>query len=92
MDNARYTASPEVLAAHLEGEAVLLHMDTKDYFRLNDTAAWVWKGLERGLDREGLLASLLERYEVGRAEAEAQLDQLLAELTQRGLITVDAGA
>ena len=91
MDNARYTASPEVLAAHLEGEAVLLHMDTKDYFRLNDTAAWVWKGLERGLDRAGLLQSLLERYEVEPAEAEAQLDQLLGELTQRGLISVDAG-
>ena len=43
MEHDRYTASPEVLAAHLEGEAVLLHMDTKDYFRLNDTAAWVWR-------------------------------------------------
>jgi len=92
MDNARYIASPEVLAAHLEGEAVLLHMESKDYFRLNDTAAWVWKGLERGLDRGALIDSLLERYEVERPEAEAQLDQLLAELSQRGLITADGGA
>lgn len=92
MENARYTASPEVLAAHLEGEAVLLHMDTKDYFRLNDTAAWVWKGLERGLDRTALVDSLLERYEVERPEAEAQLDQLLGELSRRGLITTEGGA
>ena len=89
MDNHRYTASSEVLAAHLEGEAVLLHMETKDYFRLNDTAAWVWKGLERGLDRPALLASLLERYQVEPAEAEAQLDSLLADLARRGLISAE---
>jgi hypothetical protein len=86
MEN-RYTASPDVLAAHLEGEAVLLHMETKDYFRLNDTAAWIWKGLERGLDRPALIASLLERYEVTPEAAEAELDALLADLTERGLIT-----
>jgi hypothetical protein len=90
MENARYTASPEVLAAHLEGEAVLLHMESKDYFRLNDTAAWVWRGLERGLDRDALIASLLERYEVSAEEAAAQLDGLLADLSQRGLITAAA--
>ena len=87
MENARYTASPDVLAAHLEGEAVLLHMETKDYFRLNDTAAWIWKGLERGLDREALVASLLERYEVTPADAAAELDALLSDLAERGLIT-----
>jgi hypothetical protein len=92
MANSRYTASREVLAAHLEGEAVLLHMETKDYFRLNDTAAWVWKGLERGLDRPALLASLLERYEVEPADAEAQLDSLLADLAQRGLISAEPAA
>jgi hypothetical protein len=86
MSNDRFAASPEVLAAHLEGEAVLLHMESKDYFRLNDTAAWVWKGLERGLDREALIASLLERYDVTPEQAEAELDGLLGELRRRGLI------
>jgi hypothetical protein len=87
MPNARYSASPDVLAAHLEGEAVLLHMESKDYFRLNDTAAWIWKGLERGLDHDALVASLLERYEVTPDDAAAELDALLADLSQRGLIT-----
>lgn len=82
----RYTASPDVLAAHLEGEAVLLHMESKDYFRLNDTAAWVWKGLERGMDRAALLRSLLERYEIDAPAAEIELDRLLEELRARGLI------
>lgn len=92
MTTERYTASRDVLAAHLEGEAVLLNMESKDYFRLNDTAAWVWKCLERGMDRSALLASLLERYEVDPAAAEAELDRLLAELADRGLISAEPDA
>lgn len=76
----------EVLAAHLEGEAVLLHMDTKDYFRLNDTAAFVWKHLERGRGRDEILAELLAAFDVEEAEAAAELDRLLAELASRKLV------
>jgi hypothetical protein len=82
----RYTVSDDVLAAHLEGEAVLLHMDTKNYFRLNATAAVLWKGLERGRDRELLLDDLLTEFEVDRDTAAAELDRLLAELSDRGLV------
>jgi Coenzyme PQQ synthesis protein D (PqqD) len=85
-DETTYTVPEEVLAAHLEGEAVLLHMETKDYFRLNATAAVVWKGLERGLDRAGLLDALLEQFDVEREAAAAELDRLLGELTARKLI------
>lgn len=83
---SRYAVPDEVLTAHLEGEAVLLHMDTKNYFRLNATAALLWKGLERGLEREQLLDSLLAEFEVDRPTAAAELDRLLAELAARGLV------
>ena len=39
-----FEVPPDVLVAHLQGEAVILHMDTKRYYRLNDTAACIWKG------------------------------------------------
>jgi hypothetical protein len=83
---SRYAVPDEVLTAHLEGEAVLLHMDTKNYFRLNATAALLWKGMERGLEREQLLDSLLAEFEVDRPTAAAELDRLLGELAERGLV------
>jgi hypothetical protein len=83
---SRYAVPDEVLTAHLEGEAVLLHMDTKNYFRLNATAALLWKGMERGLEREQLLDSLLAEFEVDRPTAAAELDRLLGELAARGLV------
>ena len=86
METQSYAVPDEVLTAHLEGEAVLLHMDTKNYFRLNSTAAVLWKGLERGLDREALLDELLAQFEVDRPTAAAELDRLLGELAARGLL------
>ena len=85
-DETRYTVPSDVLTAHLEGEAVLLHMDTKDYFRLNATAACVWKGLERGLDRQALVDELCANFEVERGPAAEELDRLLAELKSRHLV------
>jgi hypothetical protein len=82
----------DVLAAHLEGEAVLLHMDTKNYYRLNATAAHVFRGLERGLGREALLDGLCAEFEVERETAARELDRLLGELAERGLLTPAADA
>jgi hypothetical protein len=86
MSAKRYSVPTDVLAAHLEGEAVLLHMDTKDYFRLNATAACVWKGLERGLDHEGLIGALCAGFEVEPDAAAVELERLLGELEARHLI------
>ena len=85
-ESTRYSVPGEVLAAHLQGEAVLLHMDTKEYFRLNATAACVWKGLERGLDRQGLVDELCASFEVEPATAAEELDRLLGELRERHLL------
>ncbi|HYH81993.1 MAG TPA: PqqD family protein [Longimicrobium sp.] len=89
-ESRQYTVPADVLAAHLEGEAVLLNMETKDYFRLNATAACVWKGLERGMDREALIGELCAGFEVERADAAGELDRLLAELEERRLIVAAA--
>lgn len=80
------TVSQDVLTAHLPGEAVLLDMDTKNYYRLNATAAHVWRLLERGAGRAELLASLLETFEVDEATASAELDRLMEALRDRRLV------
>lgn len=77
----------EVKTAHLAGEAVLLHLGTKAYFKLNDTAAEAWKGLERGEDEAGLVARLVAAFDVAPETARQELRTLLDDLIARGLLT-----
>jgi hypothetical protein len=83
----RYAVSKDVLTAHLEGEAVLLHLETKQYYRLNETGAAIWKGLESGLDPADIVGGLVQGFEIDAATAQAEVERVLGELRDRGLVT-----
>lgn len=78
--------SADVLTAHLEDEAVLLHLKSKRYFRLNETGAAVWKCLERGLDRAAIVASLTEEFDVDSDTALAEVDRIIADFDSKELL------
>ncbi|HEY6785223.1 MAG TPA: PqqD family protein [Gemmatimonadales bacterium] len=75
-----------VYAAQLAGEAVILHLDTKRYYRLNATGAEVWKGIERGENREMLVERLVREFTVERDVAAAEVDRLIERLGEARLI------
>jgi hypothetical protein len=76
----------EVLAAHLGNEAVLLDLNAKRYYKLNATAASVFKALESGEGRDGAIRRLLAEFEVDDSEATRAVDDLLGDLAARGLV------
>ena len=76
----------DVLAAHLEGEAVLLDLETKRYYRLNATAARIWKGLEQALEPAEIAKALVTEFDVDPVTAQAELDRAIGELRTRGLV------
>jgi hypothetical protein len=77
---------PEVLAAHLGDDAVLLDLNAKRYYRLNESAASAFKALEAGEGRDGAIARLLAEFDVDEAEATRAVDTLLTDLAARGLV------
>jgi len=82
----------DVLTAHLSGEAVLLHLGTKRYYRLNETGAAIWRELEARSGREHIVSALCERFDVPRQDAEASVAALLATLEAQGLLETEAGS
>jgi hypothetical protein len=80
-----------VLVSHLEGEAVLLHMGTKQYYRLNRTGAYIWKSLERSGDAAVATDALVEAFDVQRAQADAAVHALIAELVANDLLRDTSG-
>ena len=82
----RLRPSTDVLVAHLEGEAVLLDLTTKRYFRLNATSAAIWRALEAGKGRDEVVRTLVGDFEVDEPVVAKAVDDMLAELATQGLL------
>jgi hypothetical protein len=86
LDCHTLTPSDDVLSAHLDGEAVLLDMESKRYYRLNETASLVWRALEQGHDRAQIKAMLHETFAIDDARLDVSLTRLIETLSERGLV------
>ena len=80
------TIPSEVLAAHLGDEAVLLDLNAKRYYRLNESAAVVFRALEEGEGRDGAIRRLTAAFDVSEPDAASAVDTVLADLAARGLV------
>ena len=71
-------------------EAVLVDLDTKRYYTLNETAMVVWRGLERGQTKPEIVQDLLDRYDVTVEHANASIERLLSALAAHRLLRSSA--
>ena len=80
------TPHPDVQCSVLDGEAVLLNLETGSYFTLNSvgTVAWELFNGERTLTH--VHAAICERFDVGEDVARRDLLSLVSHLEQEGLI------
>jgi len=88
---SQYTQSDRVLLTELgDGTGVLLHMDTKFYYTLNNTGVALWKALDKGkaLDIPAMAAVVAEQFAVEPEIAEGDIAPLLADMTAENLILV----
>ena len=60
----RYRAIPEALVATLSDGAVLLNLQTKRYFSLNETGTRIWEQVQEGADAESIEGTMIREYEV----------------------------
>lgn len=62
------------------------NVDFSAMLTLNESGVLLWKALENGADRNGLVAALLAEYEVAETEAAADVDAFLEKLAQAGCL------
>lgn len=72
------------------GETVVLPAEGTLNFNgmitLNDTAAFLWKLLEKDTDEAAMTAALLEAYEVEEAVAEAHVKAFVKDLKEKDFL------
>jgi Coenzyme PQQ synthesis protein D (PqqD) len=82
------SAAPGQVSSTVEGEAVILNMETGVYYGLNPVGAWVWDALQTPQTAGQLLDGLVAEFEVEPDRGEEDLMALLEDLVAAKLIEV----
>ena len=68
-------------------EGILVDLNTKKYFQLNETAMLVWKGLEQGKSVDEIVAQVTTEYEVSTDHAMRSVQKLLGNFESYRLVS-----
>lgn len=83
--------SPSVVFTDLEdGSAVLLDLNSKFYYSLNDTGRLVWQVFdgEPSVFVESLVNRIVEEYDVSEDEARRDVEEFIVNLSKEGLVEI----
>lgn len=62
------------------GEGILVDLNTKKYFQLNETGTLIWRGLERNSSLEEIVGEITAAYDVTPEHASESVRKLLDNL------------
>ncbi|MEO6325460.1 MAG: PqqD family protein [Thermoanaerobaculia bacterium] len=83
-------AIPEnVLVRELDGESVLLNLDTERYHGLDEAGTGFWRALSETGSIQAAYDRLLAEYEVAPETLRGDLERLIGELVAQGLIALE---
>ena len=88
--SGKYQKNPSVVCTELDDGAVLLNLDTKYYFNLNETGLRIWQIMEEVRTPVEIAGKLAREYDVDVERAEASVVRLLGELEKEELIMFQA--
>jgi len=87
MDSTTPMPLEDVVFTDFEGgEGILVNLNTKQYYRLNETGALIWRGLENGRTVEDIASEMQTLYEVTREHALTSVDKLMVTLETNKLV------
>jgi hypothetical protein len=86
--NTHVQRNPNLIASDLDGEKVMLSVETGSYYGLADTGGRLWELLDQPRRIADLCDTMLAEYNVDRAVCEQQTLDFLNHLVKEGLVQV----
>lgn len=87
----RFRPADNVVFRELEGEAIILHLDSGTYFGLDVVGTSIWRRLERQESVGVVVDALVDEFEVDAPRARLDVEQLITQLVDKGLMVADEG-
>jgi len=86
----RVMVPTHVLIRYLDGESVLLNLETERYFGLDATGTRMWEVTTQSASIEAAYATLVQEFDVEPEVLRANLAELLAHLIDNGLLKLSS--
>jgi len=80
--------SADVLCQEVSGETVLLDLKSEFYFGLDATGTRVWQLIREKGDLQSVFDVMLEEFDVEETQLRKDVSDLLAQLSEAGLISL----
>jgi hypothetical protein len=87
-NSATVIASKDQVWRELDGEAIVLNLETGVYYGLDPVGARIWSLLQEPIRVEQICQKLLDEYDVERTACQEDLLALLKGMADSGLIQV----
>jgi len=78
-----------VFAQEVDGEMVLLDMESENYFGLDEVGTSIWQAMQEKETLKEVFEVLLEQYEVEAEVLENDLSDFVDKLVESGLVKVE---
>lgn len=79
---------PDVLSQNVSGETVLLDLKGENYFGLDEVGTRIWQLLQEDGNLQSVLEKMLEEYNVTEDQIGMDIEQLITNLNEAGLIEI----
>ena len=88
--NDRVAVPEAVISRELDGETVVLNLETGVYFGLDGVGTDIWNALQKGGRIEDTFNALLQQYDVQAAALKDDLLRFVNQLASKGLLQAGA--
>ena len=82
------TRNPDLLAADMDGETVMMSIERGEYYGIGGVGSRVWEMLAQPTSINQMIQTICAEYEVEEATCQADMQKFVDQLLQNGLVLV----
>lgn len=86
-----YRRNPDLIAADMDGDVVMMSIDRGDYYGIGGVGARVWELLESPKTLDDIVQTICREFEVDQVRCHVDMARFLDELQAHGVVSLDAG-
>lgn len=89
MNIQQYRRNPDIVDGALDGNQVMMHLDSEMYFGLNPIAKRIWEMIDEPRNLDELVVGLMEEYDVDYLQCKEEVTVFLEKAVKNEIILLN---